>query len=70
MLYLVCEKVIYGMLEAGLMWYKKFCTDLESIGFRFNPYDACVANRIVRGEQHTIRFHVDDIIIPYRLESE
>ena len=50
------------MLEAGLLWYKKFRSDLESIGFKFNPYDACVANRMVKGEQHTIRFHVDDVL--------
>ena len=65
MLYLVCEKAIYGMLEAGLMWYKKFRTDLESIGFRLNPYDVCVPNRNVRGKQHTIRFHVDDDLSSY-----
>ena len=41
---------------------QKFRTDLESIGFRFNPYDVCVDNRIVRGKQHTIRFHVDDVL--------
>ena len=30
--------------------------------FVFNPYDPCVANRIVDGEQQTIRFHVDDLM--------
>ena len=34
---------------------------LEEIGFVFNPYDACVANRTVEGSQHTIKFHVDDM---------
>ena len=61
-LYLVCKKAIYGMLEAGLMWYRKFRTNLGSIGFKLNPYDECVANRNVRGKQHTIRFHVDDVL--------
>ena len=27
----------------------------------FNPYDPCVANRIVKGSQQTVRFHVDDL---------
>jgi len=35
---------------------------LEAIGFKFNVYDPCVANRNVNGKQHTIRFHVDDIM--------
>ena len=47
------------------MWYRKFCTDLESIGFIFNPYDVCVANRSVTGKQHTIRFHVDDVLLSH-----
>jgi hypothetical protein len=26
-----------------------------------NPYDPCVANRIVKGKQHTVSWHVDDL---------
>jgi hypothetical protein len=39
-------KAIYGMLQSSLWYYKKFCKDIESIGFEVNPYDPCVANRI------------------------
>ncbi len=60
-LYLQVLKALYGMLVAALLWYKKFKRDLESIGFVFNPYDPCVANRTIRGKQHTVRFHVDDL---------
>ena len=48
------------MIQASLLWHKKFRKDLESIGFKFNPYDPCVANRKVQGKQHTVLFHVDD----------
>jgi len=61
-LYVMVLKAIYGMLVASLLWYKKFRKDLEDIDFVFNPYDPCVANRIVYGTQHTLRFHVDDIL--------
>jgi hypothetical protein len=27
----------------------------------FNPYDPCVANKMIDGKQHTVRFHVDDL---------
>ena len=27
----------------------------------FNPYEPCVANRLVMSKQHTVRFHVDDL---------
>ena len=38
-----------------------FRKDLESIGFKINPYDPCVANRIINGKQHTVVWHVDDL---------
>lgn len=60
-LYLVLTKVLYGMLVASLLWYKKFKKDLMSIGFTFSKYDPCVAFRERVGSQHTIRFHVDDV---------
>ena len=49
------------MLVASLLWYKKFRKDLEQIGFKFNPYDLCVANREKYKSQHIILFHVDNI---------
>ena len=61
-LYLVILKAIYGMLQAGLLWYRKFRSDLEGLGFHFNEYDPCVANRTIQNNQHTIRFHVDDVL--------
>eukprot|EP00980_Cylindrotheca_fusiformis_P010264 scaffold2279_cov88-Cylindrotheca_fusiformis.AAC.1 len=60
--YVAVLKAIYGMLQAALLWYQKFRKDLEGIEFVFNDYDPCVANRMRVGKQHTIRFHVDDIM--------
>ena len=61
-LYIVFLKVIYGILEAPLLWYHEILSKLKGIGFKFHPYDACVCNRIVNGKQHMVRFHVDDIL--------
>ena len=36
-----------SMLQSSLLYYKKFRNDIKSIGFEVNPYDPCVANRIV-----------------------
>ena len=49
------------MLEAALLWYRKFKNDLEEYRFMFNPYDPCVANQVVDGKQQTIIFHVENI---------
>ena len=35
-LYVVVLRAIYGMLEAALLWYRKFKVDLEAGGFMFN----------------------------------
>jgi hypothetical protein len=61
---LYCEvlQALYGMLMAALLWYKHLRNDLEGIGFEFNPYDPCVANRTMAELQHTVRFHVDDLM--------
>ena len=61
-LYVQVLQAIYGMLTASLLWYLKFKKDLENIGFKFNDYDPCIANRMVNGNQHTVRFHVDDLL--------
>ena len=61
-LYVQVLRALYGMLIAALLWYKKFRSELESVGFEFNNYDACVGNRIVKGKQQTVRFHVDDLM--------
>jgi hypothetical protein len=60
-LYVEVLKATYGALEAALLWYKTFRKDLEDIGFVFNPYNPCVANKKVQGLQQMIVFHVDDL---------
>jgi hypothetical protein len=60
-LYMMTKKALYGMLQSSLLYYKKFQKDLEEIGFIVNPYDPCVANRMVKGKQHTVTWHVDDL---------
>lgn len=53
---------IYGMLISALLFYNKIKRDLEEYGFRFNVYDSWVANRVVNSKQHTIRFHIDNLM--------
>ena len=60
-IYVNMLKALYGMLISSMLYYKKFRKDIEGIGFKINPYDACVANRIVNGHQQTVVWHVDDL---------
>ena len=45
---------------------KKLLKDLESKGFIVNPYDPCVANKVINGEQFTIIWHVDDLKLSHK----
>jgi hypothetical protein len=60
-LYVKMTKALYRMLQSSLLYYKKFQKDLEGQGFQINPYNPCVANRTIKGTQHTITWHVDDL---------
>jgi hypothetical protein len=59
-LLVICNNAIYGTMMAGLLYYEKFTASLESKGFTMNPYDPCVWNKILKGKQLTIVFHVND----------
>ena len=65
-LYLVVNKAIYGMIKSPMLWYMKFCKDLESQGFKINPYDPCVANKRVKGTYLMVVWHVDDLKISHK----
>jgi hypothetical protein len=41
-LYVELLKALYGTLQTALLFYKKLKNDLDSIGFKVNPYEPCV----------------------------
>jgi hypothetical protein len=55
-----CQNALYGMMVASLLYYRKFVKSLTDIDFVINPYDPCVANKMIEGDHMTICFHVDD----------
>ena len=65
-LYLEILKAMYGMMVSPLLFYWKLRKDLEKIGFKVNPYDSCVANKMINGQQFTILWHVDDLKISHK----
>ena len=69
-LYLLLKKALYGTLKAALLFYKKLVEVLTSWGFELNPYDPCVANKMINGKQCTILWHVDDLKISHEDPAE
>ena len=64
-LYVKMQKALYGLLRSALLFYKKLVADLESDGFVLNPYDSCVANKVVDGKQMTVCWHVDNLKVSH-----
>lgn len=64
-IYLKLKKALYGTLRAAILFYKDLVSKLEGWGFSLNPYDCCVANKIMDGHQCTIIWHVDDLKISH-----
>jgi len=64
-LYLQLLRALYGCIKSALLWYKTFVEELEDNGFKLNPYDPCVANKVVNGNQCTICWYVDDCKISH-----
>ena len=61
--------IIYIKMQKGEIWasqecptfYRKLVAHLKGDGFKLNPYDPCVANRDINGEQMTACWHVDNL---------
>jgi hypothetical protein len=63
--YVKMLKAMYGLLRSALLFYLKLVKDLTDYGFELNPYDPCVANKMLDGKQMTVVWHVDDLKISH-----
>ena len=52
--YVHVTRAIYGLLVSAILFYKKIAGDLIKYGFEINPYDPCVANKMVNEKQLTV----------------
>ncbi len=51
------------MMKSAILFYWKLVADLQSIGFEIDPYDPCVANKIINDQQMTLCWHVSDLFL-------
>jgi hypothetical protein len=59
------------MMESVLLFNKKLLSELKEMCFEVNPYDTCMANKLVGGTQITMQWHVDELgsVIPKAKKS-
>ncbi len=60
-----CLNAVYGTMVAALFYHKKFVKSITKQGYKIKPYDGCMANKVVKGKQVTICFHIDDCKISH-----
>ena len=60
-----CGRHCMGCCSRHYCSTKNYAADLEKVGFVVNPYDPCVANKVVDGSQMTVVWHVDDLKISH-----
>ena len=65
-LYVQLDKALYGCVQSALLWYELYSSTLKDMGFTINPYDLCVANSTIEGQQCTICWYVDDNKISHK----
>ena len=63
------QSALYGILLSALLFYHKLWGNLADKDFEVNPYDPCVANKIINGKQMTVCFHVDDLLMLHHKEE-
>jgi hypothetical protein len=68
-MYVQLQKALYGTLSAAMLFWKDLSGHLYAEGFRANPYDSCVMNKVVEGKQCTVLWHVDDLKVSHVLHT-
>ncbi|MFN9979591.1 MAG: reverse transcriptase domain-containing protein, partial [bacterium] len=70
-LYLRCDKALYGHIEAARLFYDELNNSLVNrMDFVKNHYDPCVYNRATEDGLVTIRTHVDDLKVSGRTKEQ
>jgi hypothetical protein len=64
------QNAMYGLLRSALLFYLKLRKDLEEFGFTVNEYDPCIANKVIKGTQMTVVWHVDDLKVSHVNQKE
>jgi hypothetical protein len=66
LLYVELLKALYGCIKSALvLWYKLCTSTLQEMGFVLDPYDSCIANKMINGKQCTICWSVDDLKVSH-----
>jgi len=60
-IYAQLNRSLYRTLQGALRFWEDLSYYLTSLGYKRNPYDWCVMNRVIEVTQETVLFYVDNI---------
>jgi len=63
MLYIEPKKALYDMLQVTLLFWNHLSDTLITWGITIILYDQCMVNKLIKGKQCTIKWHVDNLKI-------
>ena len=52
---------LYVLLISALLFYRKLVKYIEAYVFQINPYDPCMANKMINDKQMTSLYHMDEL---------
>ena len=71
LMYVKLNNALYhGLFKSALLFYKKLVGDFVEYVFTVNPYDPCVDNVDLTGNQMTVCWHVGDLKVSHVNENE
>ena len=62
-LYVKSQKALYGLMRVSLLFYRKLRKELEAYGFKVNPYDPCMTNKMTDGGKQMM-------LVPHKLKVQ
>ena len=54
------QNALYDTMVTSLLYYCKFKKSFADVGFKINPYNPCVANKMINGQHMNLFYHVED----------
>lgn len=67
-IYARLNKNLYGTLHGAIQWWKNL--SLFQMGYKVNPYNSCMVNKMINRKQCTVIWHVDDLKISHVEQEE
>ena len=65
LIYVQIQKVLYGLLRSALLFYRNFVKDHEAYGLQINPYDPCLANKMINDKHMTVLWNSYDLKVSH-----